>query len=507
MKKPQTARMMIMVVVVMLTVGIVWTVGLFVQPLTEKKSAEGRSGSVILTDRGFLPSEITISQGSEVIFSTIRKIPFWPASDLHPSHSLYPEFDPKAPIAPTKDWRFTFTKPGTWKYHDHLNPQYEGVIKALNNKGKEQSFDCNSFSETNSTEKRVCWSQKVDEVLRKKGMTEALKTVEQLNQKEPEFNSVCHDVMHKIGWHLYRDIARGKKIILTGETTMCGYGLYHGFTELLATTPDRVRQARAFCRSVGQNLSRAFPDAELQCYHGLGHGSVIIDNQAMWGNEEAMTADAKKLCTDVSETSNERFRCATGVFDAISIGYYNHDYHIQMDLKDPYKLCRTQTVAEYKKACYISMNTAVMMLFEYDMTRAVPFVAAIENTDIAVSTMQNLVLSRVELHLHASPEQEARVLSFYQNGSIAYCHTLPAYLVTPCIKSVANALSLKEGDEPGYRDAIVYCRSQGLVDTERRECFSSVINQVSSSFGKAKARSACDDLTEAEREYACSGLL
>lgn len=83
---------------------------------------------VTLTDDGFQPSEITIHAGQTVTFRTTSGKPFWPASDPHPSHTNYPEFDPKDPIAPDAVWSFAFTKIGTWGYHDHLAPYFTGTI-------------------------------------------------------------------------------------------------------------------------------------------------------------------------------------------------------------------------------------------------------------------------------------------------------------------------------------------------------------------------------------------
>ncbi len=88
-----------------------------------------KSGTVItLTPLGFQPTDITIKKGDRVIFRSIEGKPFWPASDLHPSHLLYPEFDPKQPIAPDATWSFVFEKVGTWPYHDHLEPYFTGKI-------------------------------------------------------------------------------------------------------------------------------------------------------------------------------------------------------------------------------------------------------------------------------------------------------------------------------------------------------------------------------------------
>jgi hypothetical protein len=53
---------------------------------------------------------------------------FWPASDLHPTHGIYPEFDPQDGIPADEKWTFQFLKSGSFKYHDHLNPFFRGII-------------------------------------------------------------------------------------------------------------------------------------------------------------------------------------------------------------------------------------------------------------------------------------------------------------------------------------------------------------------------------------------
>ena len=92
-------------------------------------STEGKEGVVItLTDKGFQPSEVSIKKGETVTFKTTAGELFWPASNLHPSHLLYPEFDPKEPIQPDASWSFTFETAGVWKFHDHLAPYFTGTI-------------------------------------------------------------------------------------------------------------------------------------------------------------------------------------------------------------------------------------------------------------------------------------------------------------------------------------------------------------------------------------------
>lgn len=83
---------------------------------------------VTLTTDGFQPDRLSIPIGATVAFRSTTGDMFWPASNLHPSHLIYPEFDPQKPIQQNAVWTFTFTKAGEWEFHDHLAPYYTGVI-------------------------------------------------------------------------------------------------------------------------------------------------------------------------------------------------------------------------------------------------------------------------------------------------------------------------------------------------------------------------------------------
>lgn len=77
---------------------------------------------------GFSPSSITVAVGETVVFMNENSVDMWPASAPHPTHTDYPEFDAKKPVAPGNSYSFTFTRVGTWKYHNHLNPTHFGSV-------------------------------------------------------------------------------------------------------------------------------------------------------------------------------------------------------------------------------------------------------------------------------------------------------------------------------------------------------------------------------------------
>lgn len=84
---------------------------------------------VTYSDRGFLETPMTIKVGGEITFyNNNGYINMWIASDPHPEHDGYPEFDAKAGVGVNEVWSFRFMKSGTWAYHNHLKPEHSGVI-------------------------------------------------------------------------------------------------------------------------------------------------------------------------------------------------------------------------------------------------------------------------------------------------------------------------------------------------------------------------------------------
>lgn len=83
---------------------------------------------VRMIDGGFDPPQTVIVQTGKVTFVNEDDVDRWPASNIHPTHGVYPAFDPLAPIPPGQSWTFTFSREGIWHFHDHLLPQLGGTI-------------------------------------------------------------------------------------------------------------------------------------------------------------------------------------------------------------------------------------------------------------------------------------------------------------------------------------------------------------------------------------------
>jgi len=179
------------------------------------RNSEG--GSVIeLREDGFYPSELTIQKGETVIFKTRLNKEFWPASDIHPTHGIYPEFDPKEPMAPDNEWSFTFTRVGRWVYHDHLGAYNTGVIYVLDEDGKKASLDCEDPEKSGPQ----CWKELIVYALEREGVGRAFEVLAGLYDKEPSFAAGCHGYVHLIGEETYYLFSEGRDVDINPKTSI-----------------------------------------------------------------------------------------------------------------------------------------------------------------------------------------------------------------------------------------------------------------------------------------------
>ncbi len=117
-------------VIFFLLLGYFFGVYIKTTGLTGAQNADNSSIIVTLTEEGYRP-EITIKKGTMVTFKSELDKPFWPASNLHPSHEIYSDFDPGVPLNADETWSFVFNRVGQWQMHDHIRSYFTGTITVI----------------------------------------------------------------------------------------------------------------------------------------------------------------------------------------------------------------------------------------------------------------------------------------------------------------------------------------------------------------------------------------
>ncbi len=80
------------------------------------------------TAAGFVPPSVDIQNGESVTFVNESDQPMWVASTPHPTHSDLAGFDQKVPVGKGGRYGFSFTKGGSFGFHNHLKPADVGTV-------------------------------------------------------------------------------------------------------------------------------------------------------------------------------------------------------------------------------------------------------------------------------------------------------------------------------------------------------------------------------------------
>lgn len=84
--------------------------------------------TVVYTNEGYFPKQLTVKKGESVKFVNMSDRMVWTASDEHPSHNIYPEFDQKTVGGKDNEYIFKFEKVGVWNYHNHTFAAHFGTV-------------------------------------------------------------------------------------------------------------------------------------------------------------------------------------------------------------------------------------------------------------------------------------------------------------------------------------------------------------------------------------------
>lgn len=110
--------------------------------MDENSSMMEKSVSIEITSSGFSPQTTAIKAGTKVTWINKTTNLSWPATAIHPTHTIYPGSDVKKcgtseagkifdachDLKPGESYSFVFNEKGTWAYHDHLHSGRFGKI-------------------------------------------------------------------------------------------------------------------------------------------------------------------------------------------------------------------------------------------------------------------------------------------------------------------------------------------------------------------------------------------
>lgn len=448
-----------------------------------------------LTEDGFSPQTITITKGDTITFTTARDKPFWPASDLHPTHTIYPEFDPRKPIDPDKSWSFRFDRVGEWRFHDHLSPLFRGVITVRDSLVGIRFIEENIRSAKKCTDpilgnKTRCWQDAFSQALDQQGIDAVFQVFSSLYDADADFRQNCHGITHTIGQQAYKKFKNHEYVGSSPKTSYCGYGFYHGFMEALVHNGANFADAREFCVLINKQLAQQ-TNAWTPCLHGIGHGVIDGSDSTAWGNTEDFIRPGLALCEKLGTDNYEKDVCASGVFNSLANFYGDSKYRLSLDKQDPLAICRKQDQSYFKAACYEEMNTLLMGLANEDFRHAARFIEAMPERAYQARAIDALATYAVHFAL---------VKNKYESAAQT-CRALQPQLRAPCIAGLAAGFMEFGVPEKEYIQALAVCDNSSTTSDEKKECFGRVLWLTSLRYPAEKQTTICASVEKAYRQH------
>ncbi len=461
---------------------------------------------IILTKEGFKPQEIVIQQGDTIVFATDRGVPFWPASNLHPTHGIYPEFDPKDRIMEDDTWSFTFDIDGVFKYHDHISANDTGTVVVLASGEKSERYsgkvdinECSKFLE--NSEKQQCWDAQLEQVLNEEGLEAAFDYFIALYQTEPDVPKECHGWGHTLGKAGYVLYTQGKEITLKKEASYCGYGYFHGFIgELMRNTGD-MTQTKEFCEYVIRELKDELFDIKDNCIHGVGHGTtaMLIEQPEYWGNFQKTVDKGVEICEAIYSEERDLINCYDGIFNEIHLDLFNSNYGLSyekfMELGDPFWYCQQQK-ERHKESCYFEFSGMFWRIFSKDIVAATKY--TLENTE-DLKNRGPKVIAKI-----AADQIQFDIVKDTHTASIDACRLVPSFLFIDCFSGILNGF-VQHG-EPGnvHQKGYDFCTEEYLNDEERTFCYRDFTRMLQNEYEADQFKKACEYINFDPRSLYCA---
>ena len=448
--------------------------------------------TIVLTREGFRPQEVYIHAGTKVTFVSERDGQFWPASDLHPFHTIYKEFDPRRPLDQSEQWSVVLDKEGHWSYHDHIDPITTGALIVVP-PGVRADARYDVIAECTQDDlggRQACWKLQIQFALQKKGLDAAFEKVGEIYTAHEDFRRDCHLYVHDLGLLAYQRY--GDTPPLTERMATCGQGFFHGYLEgLLSYHKGNVSVASTFCSRVGVRFKETFPLAGPQCYHGIGHGQM---EYIFSTRPDLMNALSDLVGLGISDCGllsddDSKFRCASGAYavtkDWINIQSLRKEYPEFFSLDDVYALCRhvsdgwaTRACAwEFSKQAYITANKSSDLALQKLIASGREWKP--EYLDLMVTSMAFLV---GELGVSKSDTE-----------LVHECDTARMEgLGVPCIAGIENGLLFNGKPEAQETErSVQFCNATELTSAEKTACTDILVRYMSGAYGAEGLRTVC----------------
>lgn len=400
-----------------------------------------QSFTITMEDDGFYPASVRVQPGDTVVFVNNSQYDFWPASNNHPSHDIYPEFDAKKAIPPGLSWSFRIDREGHWYFHDHMRPLEGGKIIVGNQRTLTTDFPWGETQAQVAMDEIVetpDWADRerlMTELARNAGPAMAIKL---LNESPFPRSGRVHLLSHKVGEVAYEIYGEdGLPYCQKDEFQGCIHGiLSFGISDLGF---EGVEKMVASCKDWSTYQYH-------MCLHGVGHAFLVVADYDVF--------EAVDLCERLVGSYQMGLRhCLNGVFMENAHG--DHDgfippLHPHVSFTDLLYPCNAVNENQ-KAACYSNQVGWWLQAFFFDLEKTVEY-------------CENVPVEYQEQCADNAGRVIATVVDNDPDDLIYFCGLMQGDLPAVCLTSIAGAISAQGDVEHGQ----AICKLHTDLEFERK---------------------------------------
>ncbi|MBP6979587.1 cupredoxin domain-containing protein [Candidatus Curtissbacteria bacterium] len=436
---------------------------------------QNKSIDIVITDKGFEPRNVLVSSGAEITFVNKDNVPHQPASNLHPTHQNYPEFDSQKPISPGESWKFKIKRNGTWFFHDHLNPALGGKIKVL------------SFYGDNDD---LSWTKEEGKVL--------MREIEK-NENSPKRLTLTRTLAHKVGPEIAIELLNESPITRFGETHLVSHvigevayemyeekalpicqndelnGCSHGvvMTAISDIGLDGVRSMMQYCQTLSIFKNQ-------MCLHAAGH--------AFTAEADYDVFKAIDTCDQLGDYKEDDIKhCYIGVFMENTLGDHNGltpDRHPFLSENDLFLPCY-KFEDKYQSYCYLEQASWWFRVNKGDIKKTA------KNCDLLPDKYQVDCANNIGRIVSTATKNDPKLIQLY-------CSYMKQKLANLCISAIVNSIFALGDEDTPFSLCQLTSNGEG-----KKYCYSDLyLLMTINNFSKEKIKQLCLKI-EKEYQYVC----
>ena len=440
--------------------------------------------TVELRESGFFPDQIQIEKDEEIRFINKTKKPFWPASNPHPDHTTYQDFDSRQPIAPGESWIFKFETEGIFLYHNHLYALDDGAVIVGKNNEIMDTANFDMCKNRPDKEKRTCFELLLKNTLQNNPQ-DGLELFKKLVEVE---SNDCHQYAHDFGEYVAQNDHSGEKIKIGIESSYCGYGFWHGFTTQILRDFD-LQTAEQYCENTRNPDPVLLKNLKSNCYHGLGIG-LIQDPPPVefWGNAGPLIDSALESCDQLKDEWKRD--CYSGVFHPMADYMARSQYSFAFNEEEPFALCLEQK-EHHRPECYYQIAAKLAHLVDYNLEEGFELIQKIPTE---LEREYTFTLAMINFVNHQMSNEELV-------GMFKRCQNLATS--DSCLAGILHTIFANGAVEKAQIRSFDICNSEDLGDNHRLACFKNSIKILRLYYNEQKVQEICAPL-EVEYSNVCA---